>query len=136
MGFKTPRQGQPHILEPLLCDLNNITDPEADLRLSRTEFLLLPPEEIMQSGKSYCLLRKGENLADVLNRKGIIELKVSGVQPQYDYAFRMSQLLRAIQECNPCITGLGLHTKNDSNKVQYVQLPDQLMSKALEVGKH
>ena len=120
MGFGTPSNRGPHILEPLLCDLNDINDPERDLRFSRKEFLLLPPEAIVESGKHYCVMHKGERLVDVLARH------LEGFKESYDDVSGVWKQgpCKRVRECNPWVTDMG--AKHDSEIVQYVQLPDDL----------
>ena len=55
----------------LLCELNEIEDPSRDLRLYRKNIILLPPVDILKSPHSYCLMRKGETLREVLVRQGL-----------------------------------------------------------------
>jgi hypothetical protein len=102
--------------EALLCDLNGIEDAERDLRLShRREFLLLPPEDIVKSKSTYCLMRKGEKLRDVLGRQGI--------RPSLGALESRDEWWAAFRRANPWAGGLGLDKPQVDIELQYVLLP-------------
>jgi hypothetical protein len=60
-------------LEGLLCELNDIDESEVrkDLRFHGKEYLILPPQEVVNTQRRYALMRGGETLMQVLKRRHI-----------------------------------------------------------------
>jgi hypothetical protein len=134
--FKIPRH---HV--DLICDLNNIGDPNQDLRLCK-RVVVLPPEEVLYSQECYCLMRKEDTLREVLVRKGILS---SCSAPGTDDAIRLAppsgagsveatdEWWEMFWQCNPwangsCTAESSVLDRKQEHEIQYVLLPSKVGS--------